>query len=132
MRRVLAISLLSVYLVSTTELGQLLKLPVLIEHYFEHREKNPALTVMQFLKFHYEGNHLENHPRDDDYEHDRQLPFIIHTDVLNLSFVLALPFSFEIETKKSPIDKEHKVLPLDDTLSDNDFLSAIWQPPKYC
>lgn len=131
MRRVLAILFLSVYLISTTELGQLLKFPMLVEHYFEHKEKNPQMTVVEFLALHYEGNHLENHPKDDDYEQDKKLPFIVHTDVLSISFVLTPPFSFEIETK-IPVGKEPKALPLDDTFSDKNYLSAIWQPPKYC
>lgn len=131
MRRVLAILFLSVYLISTTELGQLLKFPMLVEHYFEHKEKNPQINVMEFLALHYEGNHLENHPHDEDYEHDQQLPFIVHIDVLSVSFVLTPPFSFEIETRKL-VGKEPKALPLDDTFSDNNYLSTIWQPPKAC
>ncbi|OJU79068.1 MAG: hypothetical protein BGO09_10690 [Bacteroidetes bacterium 47-18] len=131
MRRVLAILFLSVYLISTTELGQLLKFPMLVEHYFEHKEKNPQINVMEFLALHYEGNHLENHPHDEDYEHDQQLPFIVHIDVLSVSFVLTPPFSFEIETRIL-VGKEPKALPLDDAFSDNNYLSAIWQPPKSC
>lgn len=131
MRRVLAILFLSVYLISTTELGQLLKFPMLVVHYFEHKEKNPQINVMEFLALHYEGNHLENHPHDEDYEHDQQLPFIVHIDVLSVSFVLTPPFSFEIETRKL-VGKEPKALPLDDAFSDNNYLSAIWQPPKSC
>lgn len=131
MRRVLAILFLSVYLISTTELGQLLKFPMLVEHYFEHKEKNPQINVMEFLALHYEGNHLENHPHDEDYEHDQQLPFIVHIDVLSVSFVLTPPFSFEIETRKL-VGKEPKALPFDDTFSDNNYLSTIWQPPKAC
>ncbi len=131
MRRVLAILFLSVYLISTTELGQLLKFPILVEHYFEHKEKNPQINVMEFLALHYEGNHLENHPHDEDYEHDQQLPFIVHTDVLSVSFVFTPPFSFEIETRKL-VGKEPKALPLNDTFSDDNYLSTIWQPPKAC
>ena len=55
MRRVLAILFLSVYLISTTEFGQLLKFPMLVEHYFEHKEKNSQITVIEFLALHYEG-----------------------------------------------------------------------------
>ena len=131
MRRVLAILFLSVYLISTTELGQLLKSPMLAEHYSEHKEKNPQINVMEFLALHYEGNHLENHPHDEDYEHDQQLPFIVHIDVLSVSFVLTPPFSFEIETRKL-VGKEPKALPLDDAFSDNNYLSAIWHPPQSC
>lgn len=131
MRRVLTILFLSVYLISTTELGQLLKFPMLVEHYFEHKEKNPQINVMEFLALHYEGNHLKNHPHDEDYEHDQQLPFIVHIDVLSVSFVLTPPFSFEIETRKL-VGKEPKALPLDDAFSDNNYLSAIWQPPQSC
>lgn len=95
MKKVLAIFFLSTYLISTTELGQLLKFPMLVEHYFEHKEKNPQISVMEFLVLHYEGNHLENHPHDDDYDQDQKLPFIMHGDVLSFCFVYPQPLFFE-------------------------------------
>ena len=125
-----AIFFLSAHLISTTELSQLLKFPVLVEHYVEHREINPEISVVDFLVLHY-NNHLKNHPRNDDYDRDQKLPFIAHTDILSFCFVYAPPLSFEIKVK-FPVNQESKVLPFNDTISDNDFLSTIWQPPRFC
>ncbi|WGQ12196.1 hypothetical protein QG516_11165 [Pedobacter gandavensis] len=131
MKKVLTIFFLSTYLISTTELSQLLRFPLLVEHYFEHKEKNPQISVMEFLVLHYEGNHLENHPHDDDYDQDQKLPFIAHTDFLNFCFVVTPPFSFEIEARP-PVNREAKVVLYNDTFSDNNFLSSIWHPPRSC
>ena len=90
MKKWVSILLLSLYLLSTTELNQLLKLPVLIEHYLEHKNLNPEMTLVAFFKMHYD------HPvKDADYKTDRKLPFIIHS-TLSLVFTLNTDFSFEI------------------------------------
>ena len=125
-----AIFFLSAYLISTTELSQLLKFPVLVEHYVEHKEKNPEISIVDFLVLHY-NNHLENHPHDDDYDQDQKLPFIVHTDILSFCFVYAPSLSFDIKVM-FPVYQKSKVLSFDDTFSDNNFLSSIWQPPRFC
>ena len=125
-----AIFFLSVYLISTTELSQLLKFPVLVEHYVEHKEKNPEISIVDFLVLHY-NNHLENHPHDDDYDQDQKLPFIVHTDVLSFCFVYTAPLSFDIKGV-FPVNRKSKVLSFDDNFSENNFLSSIWQPPRFC
>ncbi|SPZ92425.1 Uncharacterised protein [Sphingobacterium multivorum] len=79
MKKLLAICFLTIYIASATEISQLLRFPLLIEHYFEHKVKNPSLSVVDFLNVHYSGYHLENHPHDDDYEKDQKLPFMMHT-----------------------------------------------------
>ena len=131
MKKVLAIFFLSTYLISTTELGQLLKFPMLVEHYFEHKEKNPQISVMEFLVLHYEGNHLENHPHDDDYDQDQKLPFIMHGDVLSFCFVYPQPLFFE-SIHKIDIRESSKVVSFDDAFISNQFLSSIWRPPRSC
>ncbi|HUH19403.1 hypothetical protein [Albibacterium sp.] len=130
MKKMFAIFFLSVYLISTTELSQLLKFPILVEHFIEHKEKNPKISVVDFLVLHY-NNHLENHPLDDDYDQDQKLPFIAPANILNFCFIYAPPLSFEIKVEIY-LSPESKVLPFDDIFSDNDFLSSIWQPPQFC
>lgn len=130
MKKMFAIFFLSVYLISTTELSQLLKFPVLVEHYIAHKDKNPKISVVDFLVLHY-NNHLENHPQDDDYDQDQKLPFIVHTDVLSFCFVYTAPLSFDIKGV-FPVNRKSKVLSFDDNFSENNFLSSIWQPPRFC
>lgn len=52
-------------------LDQLLKLPVLCQHYNEHKETNKNLDVLDFLAMHYLGDDLN----DNDHDKDMQLPF---------------------------------------------------------
>lgn len=131
MRKVLSIFFLVTYLFSTTELSELLKFPALVEHYFDHKEKSPDITVFEFLTLHYSGNHLEGHPHDDDYEKDQKLPFIVHTDVMTTVFIInQYPIAGYI--KKYLQEEDTKVQPLDDIFRDSNILSSIWQPPQFC
>ncbi len=64
-----------------TEIHQLLKLPGLISHFREHREEDPSMNLISFLKLHYSGTH----PQDRDEDKDSELPFksgneIAHVD----------------------------------------------------
>lgn len=127
----MAILFLSIYLVSTTEFIELLKFPMLIEHYLEHKEKNKGISITEFLAIHYEGNHLENHPMDDDYDQDQKLPFLGRVDVLTVNFVLNPPLHFP-KAVKLHLGKHTMTLPSDDLRIDSNFHNSIWQPPKYC
>lgn len=53
MRRTLAISLLVLHLGLFTEMREIARLPILVEHYLEHRELVPEMSFLQFLAMHY-------------------------------------------------------------------------------
>ena len=129
MKKMFALFCISIYLISTTELSQLLKFPVLVEHYIEHKDVNPELTLIGFLEIHY-NNHLEDHPYDDDYLQDQKLPFIAQADVLSFFFVVSPVISFEIKDKLFPSSRL-KVSSFENAFSENRFLSTIWQPPQF-
>jgi hypothetical protein len=61
--------LLLVLTVTQTPMGQLLKLPLLIEHFYKHN-KNDRVSLFKFLKEHYGAEHS-----DADRSEDKQLPF---------------------------------------------------------
>lgn len=64
MRKILVISIISVHLFGNTEISQLLRLPNLITHYFEHHRQNPGINFFQVLTMHYGGNdgtHADDH-----------------------------------------------------------------------
>lgn len=82
MRSALLVILSSLYLTCATELHELFRLPYLVEHFREHRDQNPSLSLLDFLALHYSGNH----PEDKDDSEDQQLPFksgigINHLDI---------------------------------------------------
>ncbi|MBW3524839.1 hypothetical protein [Chryseobacterium sp. NKUCC03_KSP] len=127
MKKLVSILLLTLYLVSTTEIYQLLKIPELIEHYLEHKELNPEMTLTSFLKTHYD------HPvKDGDYGKDLRLPFIIRSAPLALVFTIDKGFSFE-----KPLESKFILLTVNKfTSKDEDscftgYVNSVWEPPRF-
>ena len=67
--RSIASILLVLLTVTQTPLGQLLKLPVLMEHFNKHQE-NEGVSFLEFLNEHYSKEH-----NDADHSEDEKLPF---------------------------------------------------------
>jgi hypothetical protein len=128
MKRIIALTFLSMYLISTTELHQFLKLPALVEHFSEHKQKDKTITLWKFLCIHYANNSV----KDSDYDKDSKLPFKTIDNCNSSNHITLLPeqkFCFNtilITTEKKVI---HKYYPL---FSNSNYLESIWQPPKFC
>jgi hypothetical protein len=75
----MAVGMLATYLFTTTELGQLLKLPILISHYLEHKAAS-NLSIGEFIIIHYADSDL----RDADYDKDMKLSFKTHENYAGL------------------------------------------------
>ena len=124
MKKWVSVVLLALFLFSTTELYQLLKVPILVEHFMEHKKLNSEMTVEAFLKTHY-----DNPVKDADYKTDRKLPFIIHS-TLSLVFTLNTDFSFEISGSDYKYFRIQNIPSLDENLYIKGYLHSIWQPPR--
>ncbi len=123
MKKLISILLLSLYLVSTTELYQLLKMPLLIEHYIQHKSLNSEMSLTAFLKTHYD------HPvKDSDHDQDQKLPFVSHASLLSVAFTLILDFHF---TKKVHNPIEIKKTFYKSILYNKEIINSIWEPPKF-
>jgi hypothetical protein len=70
MRKILVILLFSIHLTGNTEVGQLLKLPQLISHFFQHHRQDPSIDFFEFIAMHYGGD--DGTTADDDV--DGELP----------------------------------------------------------
>ncbi len=128
LRKTIAISFLFIFLCANTEIGQLLKLPNLIEHFFEHHEHKDEhnSTFFDFVKSHYNDN--DKHSDTDKHDEHHNLPFKSHNTSVSIalmfedqkcfSFTKPLHFSF-----KSAITfrKEHYT---------SNVFACIWLPPK--
>jgi hypothetical protein len=68
MIRFAAISLLLIYFVSFTEFKEVLRLPLLIEHYGEHKVQAGEMSFLEFLVMHYETDIAHD-------DRDNRLPF---------------------------------------------------------
>jgi hypothetical protein len=108
---------------SSTELIQLSKLNIFIEHYKEHKEFNDELNLMSFIKMHYSQDSAHD-------SKDMKLPF--KSDIPS-AFSIAIcneptPFSISFEPQKYFIKKDF--IFYETVYHNNGYLSAIWQPPK--
>ena len=127
MKKVTAIFFLSLYLFSSTELKQLVKLPLLFQHYKEHKELDGGISFLQFLRIHYHDATVI----DDDYAKDMQLPFKSHDACqnINLNAVTATFFPSTIEKPYIPSGENH-IINNDDFIN-SVYLSSVWQPPRF-
>lgn len=102
---------------------QFYKLPILIEHYKEHQEKQ-NVSFIDFLEMHYWGEDLN----DNDTDRDMQLPFKhISSASFQLVFVPADKHSFYI-----PFNigfSESTIIPYTCNLYSNPALFSVFRPP---
>ncbi len=109
---------------SKTEMHEVFKFPLLLHHFFEHREDDKSISFIDFIQMHYsEGSHQkQNH-------HHEKLPFKSHCTQLNYSiadviFNADIAIQFELSPGlKTPAIYQEPYYGL--TGLDN-----IWQPPK--
>lgn len=128
MKKLTAILFISIYLFSTTEASQLLKLPLIFLHYAEHSEEDKSISFFEFLDMHY----MHGSPKDKDYDRDMQLPFKTSNDCISSISPAFVPSMTEISVDK-PVElpEEKNGFPADQFILSS-CLSSIWQPPKSC
>ena len=120
MKSFAAMFLLSLSTFTQTPLGQLLKLPVLIEHFYKH-QRNDRVSLWEFLNDHYSKEH-----NDADRSEDEQLPF--KTVVVQTVGVAIVPgivkadciLNFEVPIKKM----------FSEIYTPQQHLCSIFHPPR--
>ena len=127
MRKLIVFFFLFIYLFSSTELSELLKVNVLIEHFAEHKIETKTLSFSQFLYMHY----IQHGKDNGDGTKDDKLPFHSDSETVN-SFISVpipcVPFSISfIHILQN--DKKVNFYDVDKTITSS-FLSTIWQPPQ--
>lgn len=125
MHRIGATFFLILYLFSTTESYQVLKFPVIVQHFREHKKIDKNIGFFQFLDMHY----LHGSPRDSDYERDMQLPF----KRSNHHFTQAPVHIKDLATTTvAPVffGKSTQYVILDDNSKISLHPSSIFQPPR--
>jgi hypothetical protein len=115
-------------MLSTTELSQLFKLPLLVEHFTEHRQENSDITLWDFLCMHYAHGIV----KDADYDKDMKLPFKTHDGCTNSTISPFAPTNFSTEIVKTVISESRSFPSYKEAFTASSFLSTIWQPPRHC
>ena len=111
---------MSIWFVVQTPLGQLLKLPLLVEHFIKHQQEENA-SIIDFLAEHYTTAHDDN-----DAAEDEQLPFKTAT-FYNLGSALISP-SGSPELRVVMIIKEKTALLTQRVPQQH--LQRIFHPPR--
>lgn len=128
LKKLLSIFLLSFYLISITELSQLVKLPLLIEHFSEHKQKDGHMSLWKFLHIHYSQNKLN----DADYEKDMKLPFKSHDGCINSIVSESVITSYYFLSAKPVFSQSNSYSSYTEQFLTSAYLNSIWQPPKSC
>ena len=120
MKRFVLIGFLALYALSFTEFHQVLKLPLLIEHYVEHKSLAQEITFWDFLVMHYKTDVAHD-------SNDNELPFKDCNHSLTTSIV-ALPT--QKITLKEFIQPEKSFSLIYIQNAPMLLSSEIFQPPK--
>lgn len=111
--------LLAITLSAQTPVGQVFKLPLLIEHFIKH-QKQTGVSLFSFITDHYSHEH-----HDADQSEDRQLPFKTVL-LLNMGSAIVPPLI------KSNFGVDFSCLqktPLNDSQKLEQYTSGIFHPP---
>ncbi|MBX2888897.1 MAG: hypothetical protein KF829_09660 [Ferruginibacter sp.] len=125
MRRLVVISFLFIFLSANTAFGELLKLPLLMQHYTEHTQEESAISFIHFLAEHYTGkvNHQHNN-----HHHDN-LPFkTLNAHCGSVISLIPNPI-FSLQKQIFPEDNASIPTYLQSNYADA-YLNGIWQPPR--
>jgi hypothetical protein len=116
--------ILTIVILDTSPLYQVLKVPSLIRHYTEHKAINENISFVDFLSMHYWGDDLD----DDDDEKDMQLPFK-KFEIQHINFIPTFSASsFTFKNTTWPV--EHNYGPDKPQGNYNAALGALFRPPR--
>lgn len=128
MKRLLVIFFLFTFLSANTAFGEVLKLPMLVQHYLEHTNEDKDVTIFNFLVQHYTGG--INHDHRENHNHHDQLPFkAIDGHFSSVVFIAASPSivishnTLVVTVVKLPAYSQQSY--------SNAYLNSIWQPPRF-
>ncbi len=113
-------------MLASTELRELAKLGSFITHYYEHKEQNKELSLVNFIEIHYINSPI----KDNDFDKDMKLPFKTH----NCSSHAAPEITF-FNTFNYYIQEPIFFFKASNNFYNNlslpsSYLSDIWQPPR--
>ncbi|MEI8058991.1 MAG: hypothetical protein WCG67_02440 [Ferruginibacter sp.] len=128
MKKIIAILLISIYFISGTVTSELLKLPLLADHYYDHKEEKAGTSLISFIIEHY----CQEDGTDKDAAEDSKLPFKGPENLNGLNTVyINPPIIFQSFEKPLLINNMSFFIRNDEFISVQ-FLAAIWQPPRNC
>lgn len=124
MKKKAAYIFLAIYLLGATELSQLLKMPLLLQHYIEHKEVNQSLSLAKFIYMHY----VTDDGDKTDESRDQNLPFKSARFHLQNTVTFS---TLKFDLPKIIIHAAPSVWPVFSSSSvSNIALGSLFRPPK--
>ena len=124
MSRASAIALLFLYLLVNTNLQGIIRLPILFEHFSEHKQKDQSVGFADFIVLHY----FSGNARDADHERDQQLPFKgSHCEAMSLP--IGMPAESAPTAPSPTADAIEKIVMYASPFISSLAQFTIWQPP---
>lgn len=128
MKKITAILFLSVYLLSATELVELLKINTLVQHFYETNNTGKHVGFLSFLVMHYITDDLD----DKDNDQDKQLPFKSTESSISNSTILYITVpGIKLLTTHFLVLNNPVIQIQKDWVIVTNFNSPVWHPPKY-
>jgi hypothetical protein len=102
-------------------------MPILIQHFVEHRQRDPHISLLAFLNEHYVHQYI----RDADYQRDNQLPFR-HSDCCAVTTALncECPASTVIVLPARILETKNEYILHDEESCSLLSVADIFQPPR--
>jgi hypothetical protein len=119
------IALLAAYMGSATGFHELLKLPALAGHYFDHRGNEGLPGLMEFLALHYA--HDAGH--DQDHDHQGKLPFKSNGVSCPATAIALIPIDGELLPIPSA-GPQTNLIAADLSSCSGGYHGTVWQPPQ--
>jgi hypothetical protein len=126
-KKAVALFFMSIYMLSFSELHQFLKMPVLIQHFVEHQQKDHSISLLDFLNEHY----IHQYIHDEDYQRDQQLPFR-HSEccVTYATVCCESPVNTTIEFPARITESKNEFILHDEDSHSLLSVADIFQPPR--
>lgn len=113
-----------VFLSSATEIHQLARLPQLLQHFRQHRQEDPSLSLLGFLQMHY----TDPHPNDQDDDNDQELPFKTGGEIYHIDTPVF--GAARIETA-APFTERDKIIVLHPEGRPRNLSFPVFHPPQF-
>lgn len=125
MKKWLTILFFIVFISVGTEFNQILRLPLLVNHFIQHKNSNHYLHFLTFLQEHY----LINHGDDADKKQDDALPF---KTITSNNFTIDFFFTNQLYSEVIPSTEFTSTnIPNNDKIPISLIINMIWAPPRF-
>lgn len=108
-----------------SSIGELFKLPDLLNHFTEHKTADQSIDIFDFISMHYLGDDMN----DTDQDKDMQLPFKKITTPFSFQIGI-MPGILTIPKEKTAVDTYQQIF-FKNHPPKNPALAALFRPPCY-